>query len=203
VANPLGDANRTAGAATDHDSNARRPRIPQATAVHVGHEFGHHCDFRFCLQDALIPLLRQDDYLIPFHRFAVDLKLVQFNVQKRDKFPAALDKVLPDSSLHLSLFTAWREAVAPKVCVDICERSVKVASVDGRKGWHNNTEPVRSRLSDQPGGATRKATRPEKTDDSARRSWGLELRKQRSHQGVVTVHASTLLAPSQELAARA
>ena len=50
--------------------------------------------------------------------------------------------------------------------------------VDGRKGWHNNTEPVRSRLSDQPGGATRRATKPEKTDGSARCSRGLELRKQ-------------------------
>jgi len=49
---------------------------------------------------------------------------------------------------------------------------------DGRQGWHNNTEPVQSRLSDQQGGATRQATRPEKTDGSARGSWGLELRKQ-------------------------
>jgi hypothetical protein len=31
----------------------------------------------------------------------------------------------------------------------------------------------------------------------------LELRKQWSHQGAVTVRASTLLTPSQELAARA
>jgi len=30
----------------------------------------------------------------------------------------------------------------------------------------------------QPGGATRKATGPEKTDGSARFSWGSELRKQ-------------------------
>jgi hypothetical protein len=30
-----------------------------------------------------------------------------------------------------------RIGVAPKVCVDFYERSVKVAPVDGRKGWHN------------------------------------------------------------------
>src|ERR1039457_2374161 len=44
--------------------------------------------------------------------------------------------------------------------------------------------PVRSRLSDQLGGATRRAARPEKTDGSARGSWGLGPRKRRSHQGL-------------------
>jgi len=39
------------------------------------------------------------------------------------------------------------------------------------------TEPVRSRLSDKPGGATCKAARPEKTDCSARFSRGLGPRK--------------------------
>jgi hypothetical protein len=61
---------------------------------------------RFYLQDALILGLRQDDYLIPPHRFAVDLMLVHFNVQKLDEFPVGPDKGLPDSNLHLSLFTA-------------------------------------------------------------------------------------------------
>jgi len=41
-------------------------------------------------------------------------------------------------------------------------------------------------------GQPAKVTGPEKTDGSARGSWGSELRKQWSHQGVVTVHASTL-----------
>ena len=178
VANPLRDAHRAIGAAADNDPNARRPRISQATAVHIGYKFRHRCDFRFCLQDALIPVLRQDDYLIPFHHFAVDLRLVHFYVQKADEFPAPLAKVLPYSNLHFALFTALPHALAPKVCVDDFFFSVKVICVDGRKGWHNNTEPVRSRLSDQPGGATCKVTRPEKTDSSARGSWGLELRKQ-------------------------
>jgi len=40
------------------------------------------------------------------------------------------------------------------------------------------TWPVRSKLGDQRVGATRSATRPEKTDGSARSSWGLGLRKQ-------------------------
>src|SRR5579864_4104048 len=177
VADPLSDAHRAAGAAANDDSNARRTRIPQATAVHIGHKLGHH-DFCCCLQDAPIWFLRQDDYLIPDHQFPVDLSLVHFCVQKREKFLVLGDKVLPYSNLHLAFFTAWLQSVAPKVCVNFYERSVKVACVDGRKGWHNNTEPVRSRLSDQPGGATCKATRPEKTDGSARGSRGLELRKQ-------------------------
>ena len=87
-------------------------------------------------------------------------------------------KLFPYNCLHFIFFTDRDNALAPKVCVDIYEPSVKVACVDGRKGWHNNTEPVRSRLSDQPGGVTRKAARPEKTDGSARVSWGLGLRKQ-------------------------
>jgi len=68
--------------------------------------------------------------------------------------------------------------------------NVKVFELTGSQSWvlneeeaeyhlvlgrHNNTEPTRSRLGDQPGGATRKATGPEKTDGSARGSWGLEL----------------------------
>ena len=56
VADPLGDSDGAAGATVDHDANTRRPGISQATAIHVGHEFGHHCDFRCFLQDALIPL---------------------------------------------------------------------------------------------------------------------------------------------------
>jgi hypothetical protein len=41
------------------------------------------------------------------------------------------------------------------------------------------TWPVRSRPGDPPGGVTRWATKPEKTDGSARSSRGLGLRKQR------------------------
>ena len=69
AANPLGDPYWAAGAAIDHHSNARWPRIPQATTVHVGHEFCYHCDFFCSLKDALIAFQRQDDYLVPFHRF--------------------------------------------------------------------------------------------------------------------------------------
>jgi len=148
MANPLRDAHCAIRATTNYDPNARRPRISQATAVHIGYEFRHRCDFRFCLQDALIPVLRQDDYLIPFHRFAVDLRLVRFYVQKEDEFLVRRAKVLPYSHLHFALCTAPPRALAPKVCVDDFFFSVKVVCVDGRKGWHNNTEPVRSRLSD-------------------------------------------------------
>lgn len=37
AANPFRDADRAAGAAVDHHSNARRPGIPQAPAIDVGH----------------------------------------------------------------------------------------------------------------------------------------------------------------------
>ena len=100
------------------------------------------------LNDAPISFRRQDDYLIPFHHFAVDLRLVHFYVQKEDRSLVPLAKVLPYSSLHFALFTALPQALAPKVCVDDFFFSVKVVCVDGRKGWHNDTEPVRSRLSD-------------------------------------------------------
>jgi hypothetical protein len=69
------------------------------------------------------------------------------------------------------------QAIAPIVCVDVFYFSVKVDCVDGRKGWHNKTSQS-ERLSDQPGGATCRVTGPEKTDGSARGSWGSELRKQ-------------------------
>jgi len=42
----------------------------------------------------------------------------------------------------------------------------------GAKGLTQETESVRSRLGDQPGGVTCKATGPEKTDVPARGSWG-------------------------------
>jgi pimeloyl-ACP methyl ester carboxylesterase len=65
------------------------------------------------------------------------------------------------------------------------------------------TWPVRSKLGDQRAEATRSATRPEKTDGSARSSWGLGLRKQRSHQGLRRYMHPRCCAPSQEQAAGA
>jgi len=155
------------------------------------------------IEDAPIRFWRQDDYLIPFQTFAVFDRAVQFCVQKRLATPDAVDKFLPYIHLHIAFCTAGRGTVAPIVCVDFSRYSGNLAYVDGRKGWHNNTEPVRSRLSDQPSGATRRVTEPEKTDSSARGSRGSELRKQWLHQRAVTVHASTLLTPSQESATRA
>lgn len=107
-----------------------------------------------CLQDDAICFSRQDDYLIPFQRFADDLRLVQFYVQKPAKLTLAVNKFLPYIDLRFSFFTGEAPRVALKVCVDFFPSSAKVACVDGRKGWHNNTEPVQSRLSDQLDGAT-------------------------------------------------
>ena len=42
VADPLRNPHRTFSATADHDSNTRRPGIPQATAIHIRHQFGYH-----------------------------------------------------------------------------------------------------------------------------------------------------------------
>ena len=141
--------------------------------AHASRAVGFLCT----LHDALNRILRQDDYLIPFQRFAVDPGLVQVCVQNQPELFLFMNNRLHGNGLRFSFFTGFPYCSAPKVCVDFCERSVKVACVDGRKGWHNNTEPVRSRLSDERGGATRWAARPEKTDGSARGSRGLGPRK--------------------------
>jgi len=67
----------------------------------------------------------------------------------------------------------------------------------------NKSLPVRSRLSDLQAGATRKATGPEKTGRLCEEQLGFGTAKAVIASRVVTVHASTLLAPSQELVARA
>ena len=54
-----------------------------------------------------------------------------------------------------------------------------------------------------PGEATRRATRPEKTGKLCEEEPGFGTAKAVIASRAVTVHASTLLAPSQELAARA
>jgi len=128
-------------------------------------------------QDALISFSRQDDYLILFQRVAAACRTVQVRVQNQTELLRPGGNHRLRNHLHYVFCTASHPYTAPKVCVDFCERSVKVAPVDGRKGWHNHTEPVRSRLSDKPGGATCQAARPEKTDCSARFSRGLGPRK--------------------------
>ena len=67
---------------------------------------------------------------------------------------------------------------APKRGIDNLRANLLrlLASTAERVGL-NKILPVRSRLSDQLGGATRGAARPEKTDGSARSSWGLGPRK--------------------------
>ena len=114
-----------------------------------------------------------------------------------------MDNFLLYIHLRVDLCTGLTRVTAPKLCVDYFECSVNVACVDGRKGWHNNTEPVQSRLSDWPDGATRWAARPEKSDVICEDTLGFGTAKAVIASGAVTVHASTRLAPSQELAARA
>jgi len=152
----------------------RHPPSTYATKSGITRLFATLCK----IEDAPILICRQDDYLIPFQPVAVFDRAVQFCVQKQSEIPVAVDNFLLYIHLRFDLCTAWTRLAAPKLCVDFFECSVNFACVDGRKGWHNNTEPVRSRLSDQPSGATRWVTGPEKTDSSARGSRGSELRKQ-------------------------
>ena len=102
---------------------------------------------------------------------------MQVYVQNQDGFDPSVDNFLYYMCLHFSLCTGWPSVIAPIVCVDVFYFSVKVVCVDGRKGWHNKTSQS-ERLSDQPGGVTCRVTGPEKTDGSARGSWGSELQKQ-------------------------
>jgi hypothetical protein len=129
VADPLGDAHRAFREAADDDPNARRARISQAPAVHIGHQFCRHFEFSRCyLQCALIPLQRQDDYLVPFQRLAVAFQPVTFSVQKTYRIKLSKTKLFHYNHLHLLLCTASETAIAPKVCVDFYERSVNFAS---------------------------------------------------------------------------
>ena len=80
---------------------------------------------------------------------------------------------------------------------------VTFASSTVERVGENKTLPVRSRPSDRSAEATRRTARPEKTDWFCEEQLGSGTAKAVITSGVVTVHASTQLAPSQELAARA
>jgi hypothetical protein len=94
-------------------------------------------------------------------------------------------------------------AIAPTLGVDIFSSSGKVALVDGRKGQ----QQIRScsEVSWVIGSiqATGTTAGPEKTDCVARCQPGFGTRESGDRAKVVAVHASTLLALSQERAARA
>ncbi len=66
----------------------------------------------------------------------------------------------------------------------------------------NHRSPVQSRLGDPQGRATCWAAGPEKTDGFCEEPLGSGTAKAAIASGAVTVHASTLLTPSQEPAAR-
>jgi hypothetical protein len=82
--------------------------------------------------------------------------------------------------------------------VDKAGWRVKLTCVDGRKDWQIKQCQLRSRLGDLPAEATRKASRPEKTDSLCEEESGFGTAKAVIASGVVTVHAATPSAPSQE-----
>jgi len=94
--------------------------------------------------------------------------------------------------------------VAPIVGVDNLNQNVKVAPVDGRKGTAKlkRRRPEVGRVIRQQG-QPEPAARPEKTDCFCEEQPGFGTAKAVIASGVVTVHASTLSAPSQERATRA
>ena len=49
--NPLGDADRSRLTAADDHTNPGRPRIPQASAIHIRHQIWHHSIIRYSLQN--------------------------------------------------------------------------------------------------------------------------------------------------------
>jgi len=93
-------------------------------------------------------------------------------------------------------------ALHRKTALTFIWEAFNFANVDGRKGWpklklgQSEVGRVISSI-----GVTQRATGPEKTDGSARGSWGSELRKQRSHQGPWWCMPPRCFAPSQEPAA--
>jgi hypothetical protein len=64
----------------------------------------------------------------------------------------------------------------------ICQQ-FNFRDVDDRKGWFNKTNQSEVDWVISLGRVTYWAAKPEKTDNSARSGWGLELRKQWLHQG--------------------
>jgi hypothetical protein len=73
---------------------------------------------------------RQGDSWFGRYFFPIFLS-VQPSVQNRDELIFQICKRQFSNSLRSELFTGLRQAIAPIVCVDIYEWSVKVAPVDG------------------------------------------------------------------------
>src|SRR5579872_609187 len=129
----------------------RHPPSTYATSSDItgfGGYFGRELLSPLLIDDAPICFCRQDDYLIPFHSFAVYSSVVRSYVQNLTELQSCVHNFFLHSHLQFALCTASTICIAPIVCVDVFYFSVKVVCVDGRKGWHNNTEPVQSRLSD-------------------------------------------------------
>jgi hypothetical protein len=81
---------------------------------------------------------RERDRVKTIIGFGVDFCLHLSNVQDSVEIESLLTSEIPNRRLYNKLpfpfFTASPLSIAPIVCVDIYECSVKVASVDGRKG---------------------------------------------------------------------
>ena len=100
VPDPFGDPNRPIRQPADYNPNTRWPRISQASAVYIGHQFGGHFYFSLYLQDAFISGHRQDHYLVPFQSLAVASAPVNLPVQKAYRIIVGKSKFFHYNHLH-------------------------------------------------------------------------------------------------------
>jgi hypothetical protein len=109
-------------------------------------------------------------------------------MQHRFKFPQ-----IHDEEIFIAQFPG----------VDISSRRGKFTSSTVERVSKNKQLLIRTRLGDSLSEATRLAAEPEKADCFCEEQLGFGTAKAVIASRVVTVHASTSFAPSQELAARA
>ena len=132
MANPFGDPDGAAGAAINDHPNAGRARVSLGSPIDISYQFGDHSS------STISKMRRERDRVKMIIGFGVDFCFILVNVQDSVQIESFVTNEIPNKRLYNKLpfpfFTAARLSVAPIVCVDIYECSVKVAFVDGRKG---------------------------------------------------------------------
>ena len=132
MTNPFGDADGAAGAAHNDHANAGRARVSLGSPIDISYQFGDHCS------STISKMRREPDRVKTIIGFGVDFCLRAGDVQDSVQIESWLTRGFPKRRLYNKLpfpfFTASPLSIAPIVCVDIYECSVKVAFVDGRKG---------------------------------------------------------------------
>jgi len=128
---------------------------------------------------------------------------VEAGVEKPQRIHRTVIKMKHCRRLRFQKFTVGILLLHQLRALTIAGRMLPLHASTVERVGENKTLPIRCRLGDQLAEATRPASRPEKTNGSCEGRLGFGTVKAVITSGVVTVHASTLLALSQELAARA